>query len=85
MSNLFHVIQDAFVIVRSKGVYTQRKVYRRLGRLYAQHGSGYVTIGDAGTSGPDQTIEGYEGFSPIKGKLDWWYWTEEAAKQSRKT
>ena len=45
MSDLFHIIQDAQVVLRSKGTYFQRKVFRRGDRLFAQHGSGFIRLG----------------------------------------
>lgn len=46
MSNLFHIIQDAQVIIQAKGgVFYQRKVYRRGNRIYAGHGGGFIRLG----------------------------------------
>jgi hypothetical protein len=50
----FHVIDDAAVIIRSKGgVYKQAKVYRRGSDLYAAHAGGFIRLmGGRGTSHP---------------------------------
>lgn len=54
MIQLFHVIDDAQVILRSKGVYRQSKVYRRDTALYAAWGGGFIQLrGNDGTSRPD--------------------------------
>lgn len=56
--DLFHVIDDAQVVLRSKGTYYQRKVYRRGNRLYAGHGGGFVRIGGhEATSNPNVSWE----------------------------
>lgn len=49
---LFHVVDDAFVVLRSNGVYRQAKVYRRGNDGYAAYGSGFVRIMRQGTSVP---------------------------------
>lgn len=50
----FHVIDDAAVILRSRGVYRQTKVYRRGDALYAGYGGGFLRLcGNSGTSRPD--------------------------------
>ena len=50
---MFHVIPDAFCILRSKkGVYKQAKVYRYSGGLYVGACGGFVRLlkdGDVGT------------------------------------
>lgn len=53
--NRFHVINDAAVIIRSKGgIYKQAKVYRRGDDLYAGYGGGFVRLmGGSGTSHPN--------------------------------
>lgn len=52
--DLFHIIDDAFVILRSKGVFRQAKLYRRGQHIYAGHGSGFVRIlPRSGTSNPN--------------------------------
>ena len=42
--NLFHEIPDAQVVLRSKGVYRQAKLFRRGGDIYAAWGSGYIRL-----------------------------------------
>lgn len=42
--DLFHEIPDSMVILTSKGIAYQRKLYRRGNRLYAGHGSGFIRI-----------------------------------------
>ena len=50
---LFHIIEGAQVILRSRGVYFQRELYYRGDRLFAKHGGGYVRLGpDESTSAP---------------------------------
>lgn len=58
MNNLFHVIEDAQVVLRSKGTFYQKKVYRRGDRLFAGWGAGFIRIGagDA-TSNPHVSWE----------------------------
>ena len=51
---LFHIIEDCFVILRSRGVYRQAKVYRRGTSLFAGWGGGFVRLcGSGGTSSPN--------------------------------
>jgi hypothetical protein len=51
---LFHVIDDAACILRSRGVFRQVAVYRRDRDIYAQHGSGFVKLmHNGGTSAPN--------------------------------
>lgn len=50
----FHIIDDHAVILYSKGVYRQTKLYRRENKLYAAHGAGFIQLrGDGGTSNPN--------------------------------
>lgn len=42
--NLFHEIADAQVILRSKGVFKQAKLFRRGEHVYAAYGSGYIRL-----------------------------------------
>ena len=67
MGDLFHIIDDAQVILRSKGVFRQAKVYRREDRLYAGWGSGFIRLGgrDA-TSCPNVSYEALHVPSDIK-------------------
>ena len=54
----FHVIDDAAVVLRSKGVFRQAKVYRRGEDLYAGFGNGFVRLlGNGGTSCPNVSWE----------------------------
>lgn len=56
--NLFHIIEDAHVIVRSKGVFRQAKVYRRGERLFAGYGAGFIRLGSGdSTSAPGVAYE----------------------------
>ncbi len=66
MSNLFHIIDDAFVILRTRGVFRQAKIYRRAGLLYAQHGGGFVRLMQNGTSAPNVGIEALETDFPVR-------------------
>ena len=45
MKDLFHIVDEAQVVLRSGGVFYQRKVYRRANRLYAGHGGGFIRLG----------------------------------------
>lgn len=50
----FHVVDDAAVILRSRGVYRQVKVYLRAGAVYAGAGAGFVRLHKGGgTSVPN--------------------------------
>ncbi len=52
--DLFHIIDDAHAIVRSRGVYRQVKVYQRGGKIYAGHGAGFIRLhAHNGTSAPN--------------------------------
>lgn len=42
--NLFHEIADAQVVLRSKGVFKQAKLFRRGEHVYAAYGSGYIRL-----------------------------------------
>lgn len=56
--NLFHIIEDAQVILRSKGVFYQKKLYHRGNRLYAGWGGGFIRIGSGdATSNPNVSWE----------------------------
>lgn len=49
----FHIIDDAAVIMRSKGVFRQAKVFVRGEGLYAGHGNGFIRLyTGGGTSVP---------------------------------
>lgn len=58
MNDLFHIIEDAQVILRSKGTFYQKKVYRRGDRLFAGWGSGFIRLGGGdATSCPNVSYE----------------------------
>ena len=44
MSKLFKPIEGSAVIIYSRGVYQQTKVFERGGELYAKWGSGYIRL-----------------------------------------
>lgn len=75
MNDLFHIIEDAHVILLSKGVFRQAKVYWRGDRLYAGWGSGFIRIGGRGeTSCPSVSYETLDlpeikGVRIVKGRL----------------
>ena len=48
----FHIIEDGAVILRSRGVFKQAKLYRRGRELYAGYGGGFVRLYKDGTSVP---------------------------------
>lgn len=51
---LFHVIPDSYVVLRSRGVYRQAKLYKRDEKLYAGYGSGYIGLRrNNGTTAPN--------------------------------
>jgi hypothetical protein len=54
-SPLFHEVEDAYAILKSRGVYRQSKVFERRGYLYAAYGSGFVRLHRHlnGTSNPN--------------------------------
>jgi hypothetical protein len=47
---LFHIIEDAFVVVRRRGVFRQAKVFARGDAIYAGYGNGFVKLFARGTS-----------------------------------
>lgn len=50
----FHVVDDAAVILRVRGVYRQAKVYRRGKDLFAAYGTGFIRLmSHNGTSCPN--------------------------------
>ncbi len=58
MANLFHEIIDAQVVLHCKGVYRQVPVFRRVNRLYAKHGNGFIRLdGHNFTSAPGVSWE----------------------------
>lgn len=51
---LFHILNDQFVILRNKGVFKQGKVFRRGTKLYTNYGSGFISLmRSGGTSVPN--------------------------------
>lgn len=65
----FHIIDDHAVILYSKGVYRQVKLYRRENKLYAAHGSGFIQLrGNGGTSNPNISWQDTS-YPYIKGRL----------------
>lgn len=68
--DLFHVIDDSFIILRSRGVYRQAKLYRRGDGIYAGHGTGFVKIvNNHGTSHPKISWIDYDGAGIEKASL----------------
>jgi hypothetical protein len=60
--SLFHVIDDAAAVLRTKGVFKQVKVFYRDNRLYAQHGGGFIGLRrDGGTTHPQVAWDYIEG------------------------
>lgn len=54
MKDLFHIIEDAQIVMRQKGIFYQKKLYRRGDRLYAGWGTGFIRIGGrSATSQPN--------------------------------
>lgn len=58
-STLFHVIEDAAAILRTKrGIWRQTKVYRRGDDLFAALGGGFIRLyASNGTSHPDTSLD----------------------------
>lgn len=57
----FHLIEEGAVILFSRGVYRQAKVYRRGRDVYAALGAGFIKLGPhAGTSNPHVSWQGVE-------------------------
>ena len=70
----FHVIDDAFVILRSKGVYRQAKVYSHKegtqAALYAGYGGGFIGLrANGGTTKPDVSWTEIEAGSTSEGQF----------------
>jgi hypothetical protein len=42
--NFFSQVDDAFVLLRSNGVFKQEPLYQRGGRLYAKSGTGFIGL-----------------------------------------
>lgn len=53
-SMTFHIVEDAVVILSSKGVFKQSDIYVRKNYIYAKHGSGFIRLQrhEKGTSAP---------------------------------
>jgi len=71
MKELFHIIEEGQVVLRSKGTFFQKKAYRRGNRIFAAWGGGFIRIGagDA-TSNPHVSWETLDlPFETIKGSL----------------
>ncbi len=43
-SMTFHIVEDAVVILSSKGVFKQSNIYVRKNYIYAKHGSGFIRL-----------------------------------------
>ena len=64
----FHVIEEAAVILRARGVYKQAKVYRRGDGLYAGALGGFVQLyAQGGTAVPSLSWEDIE--LPVGGRV----------------
>lgn len=62
MSNLSHIVEGAQAVLCCRGLYHQKKVYRRGDRLFAAWAGGYLRLGpklgiNYGTSRPDVSWE----------------------------
>lgn len=55
----FHEIPDSVVILASKGVYKQSKLYLRGDSIYAKHGAGFIQLSKHGTSVPNVRVDGF--------------------------
>lgn len=61
---LFSIVEDAQVILFSKGVYRQVKVYERDGKFYAAQGSGFIRLSRGGqTTVPSIRWQETDGFT----------------------
>lgn len=72
----FHVIEDAAVIIRRKGLFRQVRVFLRGNGIYASYAGGFVRLYAMGGTGiPDLSWDeidlnnGQEPFSDTHGKL----------------
>lgn len=53
MKGLFHIVDEGVVILRSKGVYRQAKLFQRCGGLYAAWSGGFIGLRSSnGTTHP---------------------------------
>lgn len=65
--DLFHIVEDATVILRSRGVFYQKKVYRRGNTLYAGWSSGFIRLGSGdATSNPNVSYDALDVPFPYK-------------------
>lgn len=63
---LFHEVPDAQVILRSKGVYRQAKVFRRGSDIYAAWGSGFIRLlSGSGTTVPTVVWDDLDALRPV--------------------
>jgi hypothetical protein len=59
---MFHIIEDAAVVLRSKGLFQQAKVYRRGTQIYAGWGKGFIRLhSGSGTSVPGVSWDEIDG------------------------
>ena len=63
---LFHIVEDSYVVLRSKGIWKQTELHSRNEELYAKHGSGFIGLRDGGTT----TIPNVS-WETIDSKRDW--------------
>lgn len=67
---MFHVIEDSWVVTRSKGVYRQVMAYEKGGFIFCKHGAGFIRIMRSGTSAPNVSVDSMDlGFKPKYTKL----------------
>jgi len=69
--NRFHIIDDATVILRNRGVYRQAKVYRRGADVYAGWGAGFIRLlAYSATTAPNVSWDDIEadGVTTTKGR-----------------
>lgn len=64
---MFHIIEDAAVILRSKGLFQQAKLYRRGNAIYAAWGKGFIRL----HSGSGTTIPGVSWDEIISNNIAW--------------
>lgn len=57
MSELFHIIPNAFVILHAKGVYRQAALYEYDNHIYAKYGNGFIQLSKNGTSVSNVSIK----------------------------
>lgn len=70
MDSLFHEMTDTWIIIRTRGVYRQSKVYRRGSSVYASKGSGFIRLlSSQGTSDPNTSWVEFEPATAVKDYL----------------